>query len=112
MFRQPPLPHMSNKSDIRPARKVVIQPYDPGWPEKFAKEAACVSRALGLLTLQIYHIGSTAIPGIFAKPILDILAVVSNLDAVDALKGTLKAENYVSFGEYGIRGRKFFKKIQ
>ena len=53
--------------------RIELVPYDPLWPERFAEEAARVARALGHLPgLRIEHIGSTAVPGLAAKPILDI----------------------------------------
>src|SRR5262245_12017250 len=65
-------------------RQIVIADYDPQWPEKFQKHAAILSRALGAKALLIEHVGSTSVPGLAAKPIIDITVVVedSNDEAV------------------------------
>jgi GrpB-like predicted nucleotidyltransferase (UPF0157 family) len=63
---------------------IVIVPYDEDWPSRFEAERDRLTRVLGpLLTGPIEHIGSTAVPGLAAKPIVDLLAVVREIDAVD-----------------------------
>lgn len=64
-----------------------IVPYDPAWPEEFRRAAAELRRALGPHALRIDHIGSTAVPGLPAKDVIDIQVVVAALDPVivDAL---------------------------
>ncbi len=90
--------------------RVFLVPYDPKWPEEFARESPAVARALGDLFLAIHHIGSTAIPRIHAKPIIDMLAVVSAIDEVDRRNAELQALGYEAMGEYGIPGRRYFRK--
>jgi GrpB-like predicted nucleotidyltransferase (UPF0157 family) len=59
-----------------------IVPYDPVWPRRFAEECATLRRALGAsATGGIHHVGSTAVPGLDAKPIIDILVGVDSLAA-------------------------------
>lgn len=60
--------------------------------------------------VQIYHIGSTAIEGIYAKPIIDILAEVEDINNVDNYNEQMKSLGYIPKGEYGIKGRRFFLK--
>lgn len=61
---------------------IEVVPYDPGWPVLFQEESHVLRRALGpWLAGPIEHIGSTAIPGIAAKPVIDIMAGVSSLEA-------------------------------
>jgi GrpB-like predicted nucleotidyltransferase (UPF0157 family) len=60
-------------------REIVIVDYDPKWPELFAVEAAGISEAFGLSLLRLEHIGSTSVPGLAAKPIVDIQAVVRSV---------------------------------
>jgi GrpB-like predicted nucleotidyltransferase (UPF0157 family) len=67
----------------RERRVIVIAPYDPAWPERFAAERARIAAALGGRALRIEHIGSTAVPGLAAKPIVDILVEVASLDGAD-----------------------------
>ena len=57
---------------------VELVKYDPSWPEMFAREAQRIECALGRLALQIEHVGSTSVPGLAAKPIIDILMVVTD----------------------------------
>ena len=52
--------------------EVVIAAYDPAWPQVFAGEAQAIQQALGETLVEIEHVGSTAIPGLAAKPVIDI----------------------------------------
>ena len=67
----------------RERREIVIADYDPAWPQRFAAERERIAEALGDRALRIEHIGSTSVPGLAAKPIVDILVEVASLDAVD-----------------------------
>jgi GrpB-like predicted nucleotidyltransferase (UPF0157 family) len=58
--------------------RVVIVDYDAGWPGSFASEAARIRTALGERALRIEHVGSTSVPGLAAKPVIDILLVVAD----------------------------------
>jgi GrpB-like predicted nucleotidyltransferase (UPF0157 family) len=60
---------------------IVIRDYDPAWPRMFADERARIEQALGLIATTIEHVGSTAVPGLAAKPIIDILVGVVDLEA-------------------------------
>jgi GrpB-like predicted nucleotidyltransferase (UPF0157 family) len=57
-------------------REIVIVEYDPAWPSRYQQQAGLIAGALGTTLLRIEHIGSTSVPGLAAKPIIDILAVV------------------------------------
>ena len=57
-----------------------------------------------------YHVGSTAIPGIKAKPIIDILALVRDIERIDEFNERLQEIGYTPRGEAGIKGRRFFRK--
>ena len=59
-------------------RAIVIADYDPAWPERFAREEAKIRAALGEAALSVEHVGSTSVPGLAAKPIVDILLVVED----------------------------------
>ena len=59
-------------------RDIVIVDYDPSWPDTFKFHEALISQALGDVALRIEHVGSTAVPGLAAKPIIDILLVVED----------------------------------
>ena len=68
--------------------------YQPGWPEAFAKEAARIKAALGDRVLAIEHYGSTSIPGLPAKPIIDLLIGVKDLDEVATIAPLMFALGY------------------
>ena len=91
-------------------RKVVVVPYRSDWPIQFQAEADALQQALGDEVLSIHHFGSTSIPGISAKPVIDILVIVRNIDVIDEMNGRLAAIGYHAVGEYGIPGRRFFYK--
>ena len=90
--------------------RVVVEPHDPTWPEKFRRESGFVARALGTSVVRIHHIGSTAIPTIRAKPIIDMLAEVTSLPEVDSRTAAMRELGYEALGEFGIPGRRYFRK--
>jgi GrpB-like predicted nucleotidyltransferase (UPF0157 family) len=61
--------------------RVELRDYDPEWPGKFTREAELILNALGERALRIEHVGSTAVPGLWAKPVIDILLVT--VDSAD-----------------------------
>ncbi|MBF2027146.1 MAG: GrpB family protein [Oscillatoriales cyanobacterium C42_A2020_001] len=90
--------------------KVEMVPHDPQWRHAFEAEAKRVAVAIGQNVVAIHHIGSTAIPGIYAKPIIDLLVEVDDITLVDACNSTMQALGYEVVGEFGIPGRRFFSK--
>ncbi len=92
------------------SRRIEVVPYNPQWPALFEAEAAAIEQALGPELTAIYHIGSTAIPGIQAKPIIDLLGEVVALERVEAFNPALEGLAYIPRGEAGIAGRRFFLK--
>jgi GrpB-like predicted nucleotidyltransferase (UPF0157 family) len=89
---------------------VELRPYDPRWPELFAAEQAQLAAALGRRALAIEHIGSTAVPGLSAKPVIDILVTVADLaEAVDCLPA-LQALGYAFIDYPQNTDRRFFRK--
>jgi GrpB-like predicted nucleotidyltransferase (UPF0157 family) len=89
---------------------LTVKPHRDSWRKDFEVEAARIRSALGDVLVVIHHIGSTAIPGIYAKPIIDILAEVTSLDALDAHVNEMQSLGYESMGEFGIPGRRYFRK--
>lgn len=89
---------------------IVVTAYNPAWPGEFAREAAALRGALGENCLDIHHIGSTAVEGLKAKPIIDILPVVRDLGAVDARARDFEELGYEYLGEFGIPGRRYLRK--
>lgn len=86
--------------------------YDPAWPRRFAAEAARLLRALAGEVLAVHHIGSTSVPGLRAKPIIDILLVVRDVERLDRpeVVQRMAALGYEAKGEFGIPGRRYFRK--
>ena len=71
----------------RERREIVIADHDPAWAERFLVERARIVAALGERALRIEHVGSTSVPGLAAKPIVDILVEVAALDDSAGLAG-------------------------
>jgi GrpB-like predicted nucleotidyltransferase (UPF0157 family) len=74
---------------------IVLAEYDPAWPELFRREADRIRAALGERAQRIEHVGSTAVPGLAAKPIIDIVLVVADSAVEDAYAPPLEAAGYV-----------------
>ena len=91
-------------------RNIVVVEYAPVWPEQFAVESRHLSDALTSTLIGIHHIGSTSVPGLAAKPTIDILAVVRSLDELDACNNAMIDLGYEPKGEFGIVRRRFFAK--
>ena len=94
-----------------PSGIVLVVPYDDAWPALFEREATRlrpIFEAHGV-SHRIEHMGSTAVPGLAAKPILDILAG-RPADARDAAIAALREAGYTYRGEQGIPGRDFFRR--
>jgi GrpB-like predicted nucleotidyltransferase (UPF0157 family) len=90
-------------------RKVEVVPYEQGWATEAALEIERLREALGEVALEIHHIGSTAVPGLSAKPTLDLLLVVRSLEELEAHEGALVALGYEPRGEAGIPGRRYYR---
>ena len=73
---------------------IYIADYDPKWPGMFEAEAQRLRAALGGLVLRIDHIGSTAVPGLAAKPVIDIQIAVADLQPVESYGAPLKSLGY------------------
>ncbi|CEG56102.1 bifunctional GrpB family protein/GNAT family N-acetyltransferase [Legionella fallonii] len=91
-------------------KTVEVVPYNPLWPQMFAEEAQRIKQALGTNCIEIHHIGSTSVPGLSAKPIIDILPVVHDVLTVDQAIKAMEAIGYSAKGEYGIPFRRYFQK--
>ncbi len=89
---------------------VRIVDYNPIWPERFRAEARLIEDILAENLVQIFHIGSTSVPGLKAKPIIDIMPVVRSIEQVDGVTGQFEAIGYEAMGELGIPGRRYFRK--
>ena len=89
-------------------RHIVVIPYDERWAQDFEAIASEIRNALGELALAIEHVGSTAVPGLSAKPIIDIDVVIRDYTTFDAVVLALKEIGYHHEGDLGIAGREAF----
>jgi len=91
-------------------RKVAVVPPDLLWQGMFEAESQQLSRSFGDNAIAIHHIGSTSIVTIYAKPIIDILVEVTDLEKVDERNHSIASLGYLAMGEFGIAERRFFRK--
>ncbi|USK64533.1 GrpB family protein [Peribacillus frigoritolerans] len=91
-------------------RKVEVVPYKKEWSKLFHEEFQKLEDIFGPEMMNVYHIGSTAIPAIHAKPVIDILAVVKDVECVADFNKEMEEMGYDFKGENGIAGRRFFRK--
>lgn len=97
---------MSSSEKIKP---IVVTPYNPEWPQIFEKEAAKLKEALGANCIAIHHVGSTSVPGLLAKPVIDIIGVVRNPEIAIS---PLEKLGFTYKGEYNIPMRYFFNRSE
>jgi GrpB-like predicted nucleotidyltransferase (UPF0157 family) len=90
--------------------RVKVVTHNPVWAAEAELEATQINSALGDVVLAIHHIGSTAIPGIYTKQILDFLLEVDDIQQLDQNISVMESLGYESMGEYGIPGRRYFRK--
>ena len=91
-----------------PVGKVRLAEYRPDWPHAFERERARVAEALHERAPVIEHVGSTAIPGIIAKPLLDMMVGIPNIADHARAVEPMRRLGYVYHGEFGIPDRHFF----
>jgi GrpB-like predicted nucleotidyltransferase (UPF0157 family) len=90
--------------------RVQVVPHDPQWLDAFESEAKQVAAALDKNVVAVHHIGSTAIPNVYAKPVIDLLVEVRDITEVDGQNSAMESLGYEVMGEYGIRSRRYFRK--
>ena len=81
--------------DIAPPARIALAEYDPAWPVLYAREAARIRAALGDRALLLEHVGSTSVPGLAAKPLIDVLLVVADSADEATYVPHLEASGYV-----------------
>jgi GrpB-like predicted nucleotidyltransferase (UPF0157 family) len=89
--------------------QIVVVDYDPSWPERFTALRVPLVQALAELPIAIEHVGSTAVPGLAAKPVIDIDVIVLE-HHVDEAIGRLEKLGYAHLGDCGIPGREAFRR--
>jgi GrpB-like predicted nucleotidyltransferase (UPF0157 family) len=88
-------------------RHVELVEHSPAWASEARASATRIAAVLGTTLVEIHHVGSTSIAGIRAKPIIDLLPVVTDLGSLDAAADGLRALGYQWRGEFGIAGRRY-----
>ncbi|MFD1039705.1 GrpB family protein [Virgibacillus byunsanensis] len=91
-------------------RKVEVCSYNEKWPLMFAEEVKKIKLIYGNEIIDIHHIGSTSVPGLKAKPIIDIMPIVKDIEHVDKYNQDMKNIGYEPKGENGIPKRRYFQK--
>ncbi|WP_424693852.1 GrpB family protein [Erwinia sp.] len=91
-------------------RDVIVTPYDPQWPGQYEVERVRLCLALNSVLIASHHIGSTSVPGLAAKPVIDILLEVTELGELDTHSELMAVAGYEARGENGIAGRRYFIK--
>jgi GrpB-like predicted nucleotidyltransferase (UPF0157 family) len=91
---------------------IIVIPYDPAWRDLFVESAGPMREALGDVALRIDHIGSTSIPGIAAKPIVDILISVATFEPFDKIEKPLNSVGYVWRPENTDKSKRYFREME
>lgn len=85
---------------------VILAAYNPEWPRIAAAHAECL-RMLGSILVTVHHIGSTSVPGLAAKPIIDLMPIIADLAELDGQRRRIETFGYMWHGELGISGRRY-----
>lgn len=91
------------------AKHVVVEAYNEAWKQDFIDITADIREALGDLAVKIEHVGSTSVPGLSAKPIIDIDIVIKDYSVFEDVVASLSSIGYHHEGDLGIPGREAFK---
>ncbi len=91
-----------------PTDRVVLVEHDPAWHNVFENESQRILHGCGERLIDVRHVGSTSVPGLCAKPILDLMPGVPSETDLDAVIEPLESLGYISRGELGIPGRRYF----
>ncbi|PEJ58478.1 hypothetical protein CN692_09410 [Bacillus sp. AFS002410] len=89
---------------------VIVKNHDESWKDLFQAEAKQIREILKDELIEIHHIGSTSVPNLKAKPIIDMLPIVKNIESVDKYNDKLAEIGYEGLGEFGLPGRRYFRK--
>jgi GrpB-like predicted nucleotidyltransferase (UPF0157 family) len=90
--------------------KVRLTDYREEWRSMFEEEAAFLLTVFGNEVISFEHFGSTAVPGMKAKPVIDMMCIVKDISAIDSYNEKMEALGYDAAGDWGIEGRRLFRK--
>lgn len=109
-YSYPTYVSMTKDMSEPPQRLTEVAAPNPAWARQYEVEAQLLRLVFGLELVAIHHVGSTSIPGIYAKPIIDIMPLVRDIDVVDSFNPVMEALGYRPRGEYEIPGRRYFSR--
>ncbi|MGG4394005.1 GrpB family protein [Paenibacillus thiaminolyticus] len=89
---------------------VRVTEHNEKWDHMFREEAQKIREILADELVDIHHIGSTSVPGLKAKPIIDMMPVVKDIEKMDSYHEKMEGLGYECMGEFGITGRRYFRK--
>jgi len=87
---------------------IIVIPYQTSWRDQFQRLRDQLNDALGSLAERIEHVGSTAVPGLWAKPIIDVDIVVPTRTEFESVRRCLEEQGYDYLGDQGVPGREAF----
>jgi GrpB-like predicted nucleotidyltransferase (UPF0157 family) len=90
------------------SRKIEVLKYNLEWPKQYLEEIELIKKILSLEIIETHHIGSTAVPNLVAKPIIDILLEVKDVKLLDKYNREMVKLGYTPKGEFGIPNRRFY----
>lgn len=93
-------------------REVKVTEYNKDWLLMYEKEAVKLRKIFRSEITEIYHIGSTSVDGLIAKPVIDIMPVVRDVNRIDDYNTEMIDIGYEPKGENGLPGRRFFKRAE
>ena len=89
---------------------ITVTDYNKNWMKLYQKEAKLIQDVLKNELIEIHHIGSTAVPHLKAKPVIDMMPIVKDIERVDQFNQKMIEIGYEPLGELGIIGRRYFRK--
>ncbi|TWT09188.1 GrpB family protein [Planomicrobium sp. CPCC 101079] len=90
--------------------KVRLTEYDKNWVRMFEQESGRLKEVFGDEILRFEHFGSTSVPGMKAKPVVDMMCLVKEIGKIDAFNERMLCLGYDVAGDWGIEGRRLFRK--
>jgi GrpB-like predicted nucleotidyltransferase (UPF0157 family) len=90
---------------------LVVLPYDPNWKTEFERIRNYLMEQIGDLIIEIKHVGSTSVPGLCAKPIIDIIAIMESYAVFPQIVSRLERVGFQHVGDQGIKEREVFKRL-
>ena len=89
---------------------VRLSKYDENWVQMFNDEALFLRGIFGDEIIEFEHFGSTSVPGMKAKPVIDMMCLVKDIEKIDTFNKQMSSLGYNAAGEWGIQGRRLFRK--